>query len=61
MVHLTYVAEIIHPAAFAVKAFESKYVVEDTEKIGLISSAGKTKDIYFGMLKGHIQQHALRN
>lgn len=55
-VHLTYVAEIIPPAATAVEAFESKYVEEGKDNKGFISFDGKTKDIEFGMLKGHIQR-----
>ena len=55
-VHLTYVAEIIPPAATAVEVFESKYVEEGQENKGFISMDGKSKDIEFGILKGHIQQ-----
>ena len=50
-----YVAEIIPPAASAVKAFESMYVAEGTDNNGFISSDQNTKDVEFGMLKGHIQ------
>jgi len=55
-VHLTYVAEIIPPAATAVEVFESKYVEEGQENRGFVSLDGKTKDMEFGMLKGHIQR-----
>ena len=55
-VHLMYVAEIIPPAATAVEAFESKYVEEGTVNNGFISQDQNTKDIEFGMLKGHIQR-----
>ena len=55
-VHLMYVAEIIPPAATAVEAFESKYVEEGTDNNGFILTEGNTKDVEFGMLKGHIRR-----
>eukprot|EP00092_Neocalanus_flemingeri_P069496 GFUD01085180.1.p1 GENE.GFUD01085180.1~~GFUD01085180.1.p1 ORF type:complete len:487 (-),score=116.41 GFUD01085180.1:160-1620(-) len=55
-VHLMYVAEIIPPAASAVEAFESKYVEEGKDNIGLTGLDVEKSAMEFSMLKGHIQR-----
>ena len=55
-VHLMYVAEIIPPAATAVKAFESKFIDEGNNNEGFVAVEGKSEALEFGILKGNIQR-----
>ena len=56
-VHLMYVAEIIPPAATAVEAFESKYVLEGGVENGSFSHIDEAKkDIELGKRRSHVQR-----
>eukprot|EP00092_Neocalanus_flemingeri_P026006 GFUD01028186.1.p1 GENE.GFUD01028186.1~~GFUD01028186.1.p1 ORF type:complete len:488 (+),score=99.87 GFUD01028186.1:471-1934(+) len=58
-VHLMYVAEIIPPAATAVEAFESKYILDGPGGVenGSFSHLEEAKsDLETGKLRGHIQR-----
>lgn len=56
-VHLMYVAEIIPPAATAVEAFESKYVLEGGVENGSFSHIDEAKkDVELGKRRSHIQR-----